>query len=500
MLNKLQRRQLVSTLTLMKRIKVGILSFALLLTGVQNSQADLKFSDCLLSASSRLMASLGKPLLKERLGNKMRIKVGVLPYYFKNHNKKILSESEKSDYSEAASLIHKLSNNKIEIQIVFFPSVRSELTSSEFSEIVRNVSKVQPYKDLAISTWGFAKTNVTEANKTLDFSNLDSIILEGSNEGRFQLIAEAMGFVRANQGYSFENANLDFFASIPIRGGFIDNAILIDRHPNVFTITHELLHNFGLIDLYETVNGPTTAPVGLSLMASINNLNLLNYEKAVLGWFPTENFKCTEFKDVMNESKVENQILIQNITQDSILLLKISNDKAYIIEIVNSGGKKRILFYLLEQEKRPAISILTDPVWGSEGVFDLSNPVSIGSAYHSDNFDVLVSNIISDEVELNLIPKKLFGTVEDYAIRAQSKINRNRAVENKSSGPSKAGVEEERKTVTDNDVAKKKAKQETEVKLPKLKTIFCAKGKIEKKITSSKPLCPSGYQKKLKSK
>ena len=479
----------------MKRIKVGILSFALLLTGVQNSQADLKFSDCLLDASTRQMVSLGKPLPLERLGNKSKIKIGVLPFYFKDQSVKTLTEVEKSDYLEASSIIRQLSNQKIEIEVTFLPSFGLELTTSDFGEIVSNQHYGYQSKDLGRSTWGFVKQTINSASSILNFSNLDSLILEGGFAGRTSFGGEAMQFFRGSKGNVYESASDEFYSSIPIRDGYIDNAILFDSHKGAYVVAHELLHNFGLTDLYGTRSGPGD----FSIMAGGSN-KLLNYEKAVLGWFPNEYFKCFEYKNVVDESKVENRLVINNIRQDSILLLKKSNQESYIIEIVNSGKKQQLLLYLLEQEKRPPVSLSFSSDLSYPGVFDLANPKVIGSIYKTSDFDLLISNVEDNNVELVIVPKNLVITEVALNLHKQSEINRDNAIIKFAAEELKAKQELEIKLATENAEAKKKAKQETEVKLPKLKTIICTKGKIEKKITSSKPLCPSGYQKKLKSK
>ena len=59
----------------------------------------------------------------------------------------------------------------------------------------------------------------------------------------------------------------------------------------VGNIKEKIKHNFGLTDLYGSESGPKL----LSIMDS-GYTSMLNYEKAVLGWFPVENFKCSGFR------------------------------------------------------------------------------------------------------------------------------------------------------------------------------------------------------------
>jgi membrane protein involved in colicin uptake len=54
------------------------------------------------------------------------------------------------------------------------------------------------------------------------------------------------------------------------------------------------------------------------------------------------------------------------------------------------------------------------------------------------------------------------------------------------------------KAAQDKAAAELKAKQEAEAKAAAIKktTITCVKGKVIKKVTSTKPKCPVGYKKK----
>jgi hypothetical protein len=63
-----------------------------------------------------------------------------------------------------------------------------------------------------------------------------------------------------------------WFRLIQTAEGSISNVVLLDNHSSQSTITHEIMHLYGLTDLY----GTSTGPGRLSLMAS-NQINLLTY-------------------------------------------------------------------------------------------------------------------------------------------------------------------------------------------------------------------------------
>lgn len=478
----------------MKRLQVALLSSFLLLVSVNDAQAAHKYSDCVLTASTHQIVSLGKPLATERLGHKSRIKVGILPFYFTDGSVKQLTNVQKSDYLQAASRIRELSNQNVDIEIVFFPSVDSGITSAELHQ-ARILQGVGPNeKDSSKSTWGVVRRILINADKTTDLTNLDSVILVGSNEDGSYFIAEAMQFFRGNQGNIYEGANLDFFKSISTQDGFIDNAILLDNHKGPGTIVHELLHNFGLTDLY---GRGSSSPGSLSLMAG-GARTLLNYEKALLGWFTNENFKCSEYRDVVNESKVNNELLISNIKQDSILLLKVSSDTAYIIEIINDGKKSQLVLYLLEQEFRPPITVSYDPKNIYESLIDVSNAESVGLLYKTNDFYLLVSDARGSNIELNIIPKNLTNTKEADALFEKSRINRENLISLRSAAE-KAAAEKaaEEKILADAKVEAARILVAAKAASAKKTTITCVKGKLTKKVTAVKPVCPAGYKKKL---
>jgi hypothetical protein len=124
---------------------------------------------------------------------------------------------------------------------------------------------------------------------------------------------------------------------------------------------------------------------------------MLNYEKAVLGWFPVEDFKCSELVRVLDNSSVENVLTIEDKKKDSIYLLKVSNDKAYIIEVINRGTRSSLVVYLLEQNKRPPITVFYNQKVKFDGLLDLADISSVGSFYTTPDFDLLVTNTTGNQ-------------------------------------------------------------------------------------------------------
>ena len=86
----------------------------------------------------------------------------------------------------------------------------------------------------------------------------------------------------------------------------------------------------------------------------------------------------------------------------------------------------------------------------------------------------------------------LLKTAETFVVEEKQKEIK-KAEEEKTAAEIKSKQGEEAKAVTEV-----KAKQEAEVMAAALKktTITCSKGKLVKKVTGVKPVCPKGYKKK----
>jgi hypothetical protein len=225
-------------------------------------------------------------------------------------------------------------------------------------------------------------------------------------------------------------------------------------------------------------------------MMAAGSRTLLNYEKAVLGWFPVENFKCAEYGSIVNPMKADNRVSITNVKQDSITLLKVANDKAYVFEVVNSGGKSLLLLYLLEQEMRPPITLYTNPNLSYLNVYDVLDPSTISSFYKAPDFDLLITDLQEFNLDLMLIPKNLINSSEAAAIFESSRQKKQNLITLRAAAD-KAAAD---KPAADKPAADKPAADKA--KPIKKVTITCTKGKLIKKITAVKPLCPAGYKKK----
>jgi hypothetical protein len=348
-------------------------------------------------------------------------------------------------------------------------------------EQLKIAQQQQWQKDESKSTWGFVRKFIADNDAQLNYSGIDAVIIQGSSTSKFSDIAEAFMF--------WQNPQNPWFRSIQTNEGTINNAVLFDNESNQETITHEIMHLYGLTDLY----GSNTGPGRLSLMAS-NALNLLSYEKWVLGWLPDSEVTCVSN---LPTSSLTN-FSFDYSKSDQLAVLRASNEDPYIVETTRSGGKKYIAFYSLNNEGRPPITLHEERGHALVGGVDIGDFRSIGLQLKSPNFTLLITNIEANKIAITIAPASQIDSVEFKDLIAKSNQIRSQIElenENKAAAELKALQEAEEKAA-----AAQKAKQEAATKsttvIKKKTTITCIKGKTIKKVTGFSPKCPSGYRKK----
>lgn len=434
------------------------------------------FSDCLLPRSTWNMVSLGAPLAPERLGNKSTVRLGVIPFSLSDKASTGFSEVERSNYLQGASNIEKLSNGGVKIELVFYPTITTKLRFQDASRMVQQRDVGWANWDLSKSTYGIVKEVVKDADPLIDFSNIDGVILENKSQS-FGSVAEAFQFFRKQPDLEFIKSgvsagkNFSFHQSINTQESVIDNAVLFDSHKGTEIIMHEILHNFGLTDLY---GGNASTPLTYSAMAS-NTTQLLNYERAVLGWFPLDRIKCFNFADLSNQSLVTNEFTIETPERDQLIVLKINDKEANILEVRYEFIVPSLILYELKQDERPPIAVMSTRDGMGQRI-NLSDPASIGNSLKSNNLHVMISNIKSVVVTLNVIPNVKIDTEEFRALQTQALLNQEKAL-----ALAKARAEAEKRAS-----AAKSSK----------KTIVCEKGKKKVTVTAKKPKCPVGFKTK----
>jgi hypothetical protein len=451
---------------------------------------------CRIKASEvRQKLSLGFPVGPERLANLSAPRILVVPFQLQDTPDYEFSTELKQRYERAANYISEFSSGKSKPQFIFSPVIKTEITKDDIETLRANQNIGNQTRNESISTWGFIRSFVSKYDSNLDFTGIDGVILEGSAPRRG--IAEAMTYLRNYDPY---------WRPLKTNEGEVLNAVLMDSAQDSATIAHEVMHLYGLTDLY----GTNTGPGPLSLMSS-NALNLLSYEKWILGWLPDSDVTCLAN---VSESSIT-KFSFDYTKTNQIAIIRSGSKETYIAETTKVSDTRLLTFYSIDNEARPPITVFQDgsrPQFGGEVIGDYK---AIGTKFEAPNFTLLVSDLNSTSITLNLVPKSLVASAEFKSLIDSSDATKNAAqlkarqeADAKAAAESKARQEveareaEELKAKQEADAkaaAELKAKQEAAAKAlaaKKKTTITCVKGKSTKKVTAVNPKCPSGFKRK----
>lgn len=411
----------------MKRLLAAATIAFVILPMLGSNASELNFKNCLVPRSEYNVVSLGAPLAKERLGNKTKVRLGVLPFSLIGSPATELSAEEKSNYLWAARDITKLSNGIVEVEFVFFPLTDSKMTFSQASQMLRQRDEGWNNWDLSKSTFGIVKEVVKNSDPVLNFSNLDGLILENKSAS-FGSVAEAFQFFREPPALEIfkqriaSGSDFNFHKSILTTEGTVDNAVLFGSHAGTYTIVHEILHNFGLTDLY---GGAVINPHQFSAMSS-STMDLLHYEKAVLGWFPVDQIVCLDLGQINQQTLSSNILQIDNLATDRILIIKTEPRKAIIFEVREFAGVRTLIGYKLDNDARPPIDLLISSE--RRNIITLSQSGAIGQSLVSNDLRLLIQDVQDSKVTLQLASSEQASS-NDYKVAEEKALSNRKLAE-----------------------------------------------------------------------
>ena len=301
----------------------------------------------------------------------------------------------------------------------------------------------------------------------------------------------------------WKNPDNPWFRPATTSEGPMNNFVLLDNHSTQRTITHEILHWYGLQDLY----GTDTGPGRLSLMAS-NDLNLLSYEKWVLGWLPNTDVQCLTN---LSQTRVTN-FAFDNAKVNQVAVIRAPDNETYIVETSKANGRRYIAFYYLNNEARPPLTFFQERAQAQYGGILMEDHTVIGTQMRAPKFTLLVGNVDSKSISLHLAPTSLTSSNEFKDLVSKSNEIKSKMAQ-EVEAKARAAAELKAKEEAEAKAAELKAKQETEAKVAadlkaqqeaaakvavakKKTTITCLKGKTIKKVTAISPKCPTGFKRK----
>jgi M6 family metalloprotease-like protein len=434
------------------RIKsVLLLAFAFIFSSLPNFASAQSVSECRIKASSVQFVSLGFPVNPDRLANILNPKILVIPYRLKDANNFTFGEREKSVFAKASDGIYKYSSGKSRVTFEFNEVIDINMTIKERDAIRAPQNNNKTWQErFDESTWGFMKNFITEHDSKINYSGYSGVILFSNSPVLVTENAEAMMLTKDIYG--------PWFNPISTAEGDINNVVVLYNHNSEYTITHEVMHLFGLTDLY----GAATSPRD-SLMSSYNGTGLLALEKWVLGWLGDENVQCLSETDLLNSQTANNTFTLEYSKSDQLLVIPTGEKTALVVDVFTNNEKTSLNYYALDTEARPSNKVF------NKTTIDVTKNQGIGTFLQSPKLGMLISDNDGKVLTISLFPVKLFFSESGKQLQATAENNRAKYL----------------KIELDKIAA---ASKKT--------TITCVKGKLTKKVTAVKPVCPKGYKKK----
>ena len=494
-----------------KQSKVFLLILSLVLSVVPQAANADTLKDCRISRSNSNIVSLGFPLRSERLAKIKSPKILVLQFQLKGEPARNLSQDEKTVFSSVIQDVRDFSSNLNTPELVFSEIIQVPWTSSELDEIKVNVPNTWG-RDFSNSTYGFVEKVIKFSDEKIDYRGIDAVLLYGKSTSPKQEVAEAMMFT-TEQFWTSNAKRADgsnWFDPIKTDEGSISNVSLLYNRSEREVITHELMHLYGLTDLY----GGNAGPGVFSLMES-NRLNLLTYEKWILGWHPDSQVKC--LSKVSTSALTDFSLEFKNSKE--IMVIATTTGVNYVVETLLYQGTPTLAFYSVQNDQRPPLTLFKDSQSPRFSDIKLATPDKIGAQLIAPDLTLLISDIDSEKVTLNLVGNSQASSTQFKDLLATASVKRNLRISEvaerdkaaadakaaelkaKQETEAKAAIELKAKQEAEEKAAAElKAKQEAEAKAKaaalKKTTITCVKGKTTKKVTTVKPKCPAGYKKK----
>ena len=495
----------------MRPFRISVFILAFLLSTFPNASFADDIAPCRVPDTKWSAVSLGFPVKKERLRHIPKPRVLVIPFYPADAPNFSFGQVERDKFFQSGRHIKELSSGMSEIDFIFNPPIKLSITTSEMDRFKINAQQTY-LKDFENDQFGFALKLIQENDQAIDYTGIDSVFLYGISTQSNQEIASALQFTSDVNFVGNSNKRKDgnsWFAPIVTNENLISNVVLMYNRTEIQVITHELLHNYGLTDLY----GAPNTPAGLSIMASATDETLLTYEKWVLGWHPEKNVTCVSGDASQQINKFEFEI--RNKEQIALVRPNQSNS----IFVLETGFVKKnalLSFYKLTNDARPPIEYFSF-LNGRTGI-NLVDLSSIGRVVRGDQYSALIHSLTDSLASVYVYPNSAAASpeVQKLIVEAQAEA---KSIEAKAAAELKAKQEADAKAAAEfaakleaeakaaaelkakqeeeaKAAAELKAKQEAEAKAvaSKKKTITCVKGKLSKKVTAVKPKCPSGYK------
>lgn len=491
-----------------KSIVLAVLLFATTFSEPANAIGD-PVQNCKIERNApfdRSPVSVGFPIHPDRYVGKTEVNVLVASFELADVKYSGNIEAYKQRDANTADLISRLSRGKVKINFAYTDKTYTHRrTLQEWQDLKAGQHEAYGAQNEAKSTWGFVREAIQNLDKDIDYSKVDTVVLQGPFDSRvaseektavyeaFMTISEANGFFRP---FATNEKN-------------ILNAFVMSGTFEWLSYAHELLHNFGLTDLYD-MNGTIGGPLAYkwSLFSS-GNPTLFYWERWQLDWLNESEVVCFDLRNDPLLTPKEILLNFKDRTNAKLIVIRTGPKAAYAVELREPilleeyKGSDRykdlsgqaLVTYSVQSDRIPApIRLESQP--NQTTVDDLS----FDTSRNVGNYVVHILDSEIGQMKIGIWSNSLSESKEVSELKnAASKLRQARLI---------AIAEQEAAALKAKQEAEAKAKQEAEAKVlaekssnkspavaPK-KTITCVKGKTLKKVTSINPKCPYGYKKK----
>jgi len=413
-------------------------------------------SECRIKASSIQQISIGFPINPERLAKIVNPKILVIPYRLKGEDGFQFSAKEKEVFAKASDNIYNFSDGKSRITFFYSEIVNLDMTVGERNTIRAPNNSYSDWQErYDKSTWGFIKKFITDQDRNIDYSGFDAVLLFSRSSVVSTENAEAMTMTKDLYG--------PWFNPISTAEGPINNVVVLYNNNSEYTVTHELMHLYGLSDLYGTQFGPAN-----TLMNSPKYTSILAWEKWVLGWLGDENVQCISENDLANSQNANNTFTLDYSVNDQLIVMPTGEKTALVVDVITTEDKTFLNYYSIDNDARPPIKTFNKATF--EGIsVEVTKNQGIGTYLQSTKMGILIGDNDGKKLTISVFPIQLFFSESAKQLQATAENNRLKYL--------------------------KLAEQQAAASSKKT-TITCVKGKLTKKVTAVKPVCPKGYKKK----
>lgn len=444
-----------------------ILSIAIILPLASTSLVaaePLSTASCKLPNQDPSRVNIGIPVSKDRLGSKATVTVLIAPFEFQDSRFDVDISSLKNRDTNAASLIKSFSRDKVTIVFRYATSIiRDKRTAQGWGDFLRERHVAFSQKDESRSTYGVVREWLVELDKREDLTGVDSVIFQGP----LNPLQERQFGAATYEAFMVNGQDSGFFRPFSTTKGDLYNAVIMTGLSDVRTVAHELMHNFGLVDLYGYAGSDQAE--GWSLMSSSEAV-LFNWELWQLGWIRDEEVVCFDLRG--NKTLQPQAFDLTGIEKSGLkmLVLRTSESEVQVAEVRDPVLKpprgQLLLTYSVSINRYPGpVRTTNRPTITAE------NDFSIGGTKLLGEIELLVADAELGRVRVGVWSASLSTSSEAMEIRAQG-----------------AADWQKRSQALD--------KQKNElVQAPKKTSITCIKGRTTKKVTAVSPKCPKGYKK-----